>query len=309
MERRSGIPSAPDMPTDSARALSFIEKLAAEGGVSFTYLGRTVLGKGIPILTVGDPFASEAYLYVGAHHAMEHITSSALLAFAHDLTVSVRKERVEYGEKTSELFGGIALYIVPMLNRDGVDIEINGADDQCPLAGRLIRMNGGSGFEKWQANARGVDLNHNYDAGFYEYKEIERSLGIRGGGPTRFSGEYPESEPEVGALCNFLRFNENVRACLTLHTQGEEIYYGDASRVPDAGKIAASIAAATGYRVCRPEGPALYGGMTDWVTSALGKPCFTVECGRGENPLPSSDFPGIYARIRRLLFTFPSMFR
>ena len=28
-------------------------------------------------------------------------------------------------------------------------------------------------FSHWQANARGVDLNHNYDSGFYEYKKIE----------------------------------------------------------------------------------------------------------------------------------------
>ena len=52
-------------------------------------------------------------------------------------------------------------------------------------------------FTHWQANARGVDLNHNYDAGFLEYKQIEAEQGILGGGPTRYSGECPESEPEV----------------------------------------------------------------------------------------------------------------
>ena len=49
-------------------------------------------------------------------------------------------------------------------------------------------MNGGSeDFTRWQANVRGVDLNHNYDAGFDAYKQLEPSLGITGGGPTRQS--------------------------------------------------------------------------------------------------------------------------
>ncbi len=288
----------PELPTCYERMTDFIGKLLERyPALSFGYLGSTVLGRGIPLLTMGDEGAARAYLYVGAHHGMEHITSSVLLAFAGEfLSAAERDGAPPY-----------TLYVVPSLNCDGVEIEISGVPDGCILKERLLAMNGSDDFTKWQANARGVDLNHNYDAGFYEYKEVERTLGINGGAPTKYSGNFPESEPEVGALCNFIRFNREIKGCLTLHTQGEEIYFGDSSRVPCAGALAAAIGEATGYRVCRPEGSALYGGMTDWVTSALGIPSFTVECGKGENPLPSSDLPKIYSRLRRLLFTFPSM--
>ena len=288
----------PALPTGYREMTDYIEKVFTDRPhFSFSYLGSTVLGKGMPLLSLGDPDADEAYLYVGAHHGMEHVTSSVLLAFADDFLSKAETEGAP----------PYLVYAVPMLNCDGVDIEIRGVPEDCPLRERLVRMNGSEDFSKWQANARGVDLNHNYDAGFYDYKKIERSLGIAGGAPTKYSGEYPESEPEVGALCNFIRFNDNIRGCLTLHTQGEEIYFGDPSRVRNAEDAAAKIAAATEYRVCRPEGTALYGGMTDFVTSSLGIPCFTIECGKGENPLPSPDVYGIYARLRRLLFTFPSM--
>ena len=288
----------PELPTDSGRMTEYIEKLIERRpALSFGYLGSTVLGRGIPLLTMGDWNANAAYLYVGAHHGMEHITSSVLLAFADDYLGTAAGDGTE----------PYLLYVVPMLNCDGVDIETGGVPEGCILKDALLRMHGSDDFTKWQANARGVDLNHNYDAGFYEYKEVERTLGINGGAPTKYSGRFPESEPEVGSLCNFIRFNKEIKGCLTLHTQGEEIYFGDASRVPGAERAAAAIGEATGYRVCRPEGSALYGGMTDWVTSSLGIPSFTVECGKGENPLPSSDLPEIYSRLRRLLFTFPSM--
>lgn len=286
----------PAIPTGYREMMNYIEKeLSGEPHLAFSYLGSTLFGKGIPLLALGDTEAKEAYLYVGAHHGMEHITSSLLLTFAKDYL-----EEAKTGGAPPHL-----IYVVPMLNCDGVDVEINGVPSDCPLRERLIRMNGSEDFSKWQANGRGVDLNHNYDAGFYEYKETERSLGITGGAPTKYSGESPESEPEVGALCNFIRFNGNIKGCLTLHTQGEEIYFGDSSRVPGAEAIAARLGELTGYKVCRPEGSALYGGMTDWATSSLGIPSFTVECGRGENPLPSSDLAAIYSRLRPLLFTFP----
>ena len=288
----------PTLPTGYREMTEYIEKeLAGSPHLSFTYLGSTVLGKGIPLLALGDTEAKTAYLYVGAHHGMEHITSSLLLTFAKDFNETAKTDGAPPH----------LIYVVPMLNCDGADIEIRGVPDGCILRERLLRMNGSEDFTKWQANARGVDLNHNYDAGFYEYKRIERELGISNGSRTKYSGEYPESEPEVGAICNFIRFYNNIKGCLTLHTQGEEIYFGDSLRVPDAEQIAGKIGEATGYKVCRPEGTALYGGMTDWVTSSLGIPSFTVECGKGENPLPASCFPHLYSRLRRLFFTFPSM--
>ena len=207
------------------------------------------------------------------------------------------------------LYEARSIYLVPMLNPDGVEYALHGVSESNPMRERVLAMNGGrEDFRHWQANARGVDLNHNYNAGFAEYKRLEGELGILGGAPTRYSGECPESEPEVGYLCNFLRFSGDFDLALSLHTQGEEIYHTSLGEAPPLSeRLGNYLAALCEYRLAKPEGPAAFGGFTDWFLREFGKPSFTVECGKGENPLPFSDFPMTYLRIRKMLFMAPML--
>lgn len=272
--------------------------------MSVTSIGETLLGKRIYMITLGESGAQKGALYVGAHHGMEWITTLVLLRFINEYCEYYRSGRSLFSIDIHELFHRREIYIIPMLNADGVDIQINGIDRESPMFERLTKMSGGD-FSRWQANARGVDLNHNYNAGFKEYKQLEREEEIFAGA-TRFSGEYPESEPETGALCNFIRFSQNINMVLTLHSQGEEIYYTSGGVVPDgAGKIAAKLAELSGYTVSVPEGLAAYGGLTDWFIRELDRPSFTIECGKGENPLSENKYFPIYAKIREMLFSAP----
>lgn len=270
---------------------------------SVSYIGESLLGKSIPIVKLGN--AGDAVLYVGSHHGAEWLSSVILMRFICDYLDLQSTDKAPFGVRLSDYSKSV--YVVPMLNPDGVDIAIEGVGEDNILRNRLISMNGGSAdFSHWKANARGVDLNHNYNAGFGEYKRIEASLGIYGGGPTRYSGECAESEPETGALCNFLRFNENIKMILSFHTQGEEIYYSSGDTVlPKAREIAAYFSRLCGYTPAVPEGAAAYGGLTDWAIRELGRHSFTFECGRGETPLPLEDGSGIYLRLRELLFCAP----
>lgn len=269
-------------------------------------LGTSLLGKPIPLVKLGDEGCSRQVLYVASHHSSEWICTSVLLRFIEEYCQMYKSSSKIYGANISTIYSSSLIYIVPMLNPDGVDIHLHGAGAAGPMKERVMKMNGGGDFTHWQSNARGVDLNHNYDAGFAEYKRLERKAGIMGGAPTRFSGEYPESEPEVGYLCNFIRFNDKIRAVLTLHTQGEEIYYTSGSAAaPQSSVLAARIAAMTGYSLSEPDGMASYGGMTDWMIQKVGKPSFTIECGKGQNPLPPDCAFEIYTRLRETLFTFP----
>lgn len=274
--------------------------------IGITSIGESIMGRSIPMITLGN--GKRALLYVGAHHAMEWITSVILLRFINEYCELFKKSGRIYTYTLSYIFSTRTIYIIPMLNPDGVDYQINGVGEDNVLYERLLRMNGGSkDFSRWQANARGVDLNHNYNCGFTEYKRIEEELGICDGAPTRFSGNMPESEPEVASLCNFLRFNDDIKAVISLHTQGEEIYYTSGDHVPPRSKtIAATLSRMSGYLLSKPEGAASYGGLTDWFISEFDKPSFTIECGRGENPLPLSDYFKIYTDLREMLFMAPT---
>ena len=48
--------------------------------------------------------------------------------------------------------------------------------------------------------------------------------------------------------------------------------------------------------------------MTDYCIEKLGIPAFTLECGKGKNPLPPADAPILYGEIRKALFGFPMLF-
>ncbi len=273
---------------------------------TLSYIGTSILDRAIPILHIGE--GERRVLYIGAHHGMEWITSLVLVRFLEELCDIVEKKGCVCGIYPCDLLSGYTLSVLPMLNPDGVDYQIHGVSDENPLCERLLEMNGGnSDFSSWQANARGVDLNHNYDAGFEEYKKLEAENGIKKGAPTRYSGESAESEPEVAALCNLIRFSAPWRGVMTLHTQGEEIF-APPCKAGDGGAVTARrLSKLTGYRLSRAQGLAAYGGLSDWCAEKMGIPAFTMECGRGKNPLPITQISSIYSAMRPALFLFSTI--
>ena len=277
--------------------------------LDFSYLGTSLLNKPIPLITLGERGATKSVLYVSTHHACENICTSVLLKFIKEYISTYER----YGQicqiNLRYLFKMRKIYIVPMLNPDGVDYRLHGITHENPIRERVISCNEGEDFSLWQANARGVDLNHNYNAFFDEYKALERERGIFAG-RTKYSGEYAESEPEVNALCNFIRYNlDTLDGVLSLHTQGEEIYYSSHGKIPQKSiHVSRIISRMTKYQLAETSDTASYGGLTDWLINTYEKPSFTIECGKGENPLPMSQLGLIYGSLRELLFTFPILF-
>ncbi len=292
-------------PTDYEAIMSSLKVFGERyQNLQVTMLGKSVLGREIPVVRLGR--GRKKVLYIGAHHGMEWITATILLRFINEYCELLASDGRIVGRSVRQIHAARSLIVIPMLNPDGVDYAIHGLKEDNPMFERVFHMNGQTtDFSHWQANARGVDLNHNYNAGFMAYKTIEAEMGILGGGPTRFSGESPESEPETAALCRLVRFEQPDMA-LALHTQGEEIYYTSGGQSPmGAERIGKRLSELAGYTLSKPEGAAAYGGFTDWFIEAFARPSFTIECGLGQNPLPFSDFPKMYLSLRRLLFEAP----
>ncbi len=299
------------MPIDYASPVTheILQQFTEELGIKYpnieiSTLGTSILGRDIPLIKLGH--GKSASLLVGAHHGAEAITSLLLMKFTEDILDTERRgiSRLA-GFSVSGLLTRRSIYIVPMLNPDGVSIEHFGAESAGILKERVLHMNGSSDFSLWQANARGVDLNHNYDAEFAKCKEAEHALGIFSGAPTRYGGEYPESEPETAALAALTRMlAENLRLAVALHTQGEEIYWDfNGNAPPKAKMLAECFSRVSGYAMATPPKEAYYGGFKDFVIQRLGIPAFTIECGNGKNPLPPSSFHGIYQKVLPILLT------
>lgn len=249
------------------------------GDISWFIFGYSILGE--PLWCARRGHGAPVMLYVGAHHGMEHLTGNLLYAFL-------------YGRDTPQG----THYVIPCLNPDGVSLALEGAEAGGILTERQRRMNGGDDFRHWQANARGVDLNHNYPAGFEAYRAVQAAGGIEGGGPTRYAGEYPLSEPETAALIALI-VSVAPSAVLTLHTQGREIFWGadPMRRTRIWGHL---LARRVGYAIGSPTGAAAYGGLTDTLAE-VGIPALTVECGRGQNPLSPGMLHALWEEVAPLL--------
>lgn len=265
--------------------------------------GKSVLGRDILCIRIGK--GKRKIFLNGAHHSLEWITSSLLASYACDYAASLKDETDFCGENILKLYQSATFYIVPMVNPDGVDFVINGIKKNSPAYGIVRDALGGRNIKKvWQANANGVDLNHNYDASFSEGKKMEREMGIFGANYTRYSGEKPFSEPETQAV-KALFEKEKFDISVAFHSQGEEIYC-DFANASHYRHTADALAKVSGYTVAKLDGIASVTGFKDWVTDKFSLPAFTVEVGKGQNPLPFSQFEKIrkenYALITECAF-------
>ena len=257
-------------------------------------IGYSLLHRELCAYSVGEGGA----LIAAVFHGMERVTGAILMRYLYEKAEEVRKGKT------------LSFTAIPLMNPDGAQIALDGA---C-AAGRyrmLVQRLSKKTPSRWQANARGIDLNHNFNAGRIVLRENEIKNGFVTRGATRFGGTEPESEPESAALCDFCRRNDFTLAA-ALHSQGREIYADFENHAPQSAEIAQRLAELSGYTYCEPSGTAVGGGFKDWFCKRFCRPGFTIEIGKGENPLPKETADTEYERVRAMLDILieqPSLFR
>ena len=283
------------MTTENQRKIIFSLQ-SAYPALRVRTAGRSLLGRPIYALEIGR--SANPLLIAAGTHGQEWLTCLLALRFA-EMLLRAQEENGPLWLAESRSVTRSVL-IVPCVNPDGTEIALRGpaaAGDNAALVASLLT----GSTDDWNANARGVDINHNFDANWEALRQLEIESGITGPAPRRYGGEAPESEPETQAmvaLCNA----RLPRMLLALHSQGREIYwrYGD-TLPPDSRVLAELFSAASGYRLSDNAGLASFGGFKDWFIAAFNKPGFTIEIGAGKNPLPLTDFPQILTETLPLL--------
>ncbi len=266
--------------------------------ISLSTCGKSVMGKDIYALTLGD--GERNILYVGGTHGLEWITTSVLLKFSENLLNACENHGEICGYEADELLKNFKLVIIPSLNPDGADIAIKGIGGCGNLREKIYDISKYD-FTFWNANANGIDLNHNFNADWYELRDYEATKGISVPSPRRFGGYFPESEPETKALVRFLR-KVRFNRLYTFHSQGEEIFYEYKRNTPPKSlHIAKALAGVSGYTLVKNEGHYSSGGLKDWFIEEFKEPAFTIEIGLGSNPLPAEEFTNIYKKVEPLL--------
>ncbi|HEX3026906.1 MAG TPA: M14 family zinc carboxypeptidase, partial [Clostridia bacterium] len=83
-------------------------------------IGKSVLGRSIITYLLGK--GRPCILYVGGHHALEYITSMLLVRLTEDLCRCYRSGENLGGFDIHSILSACSVYIIPMLNPDGVEI-------------------------------------------------------------------------------------------------------------------------------------------------------------------------------------------
>lgn len=143
------------------------------------------------------------FVIFGNHHAREHLSAEIPLMFAQYLMDNRNNSTIRNLLETRDI------WIIPMVNPDGVEHDISG-----------------SKYLWWRKNRRdnkdgtfGVDLNRNYG---YHWNEGGSSDDTDS---DVYMGKDPFSEPETQAIKKFISERENIKILLTVHTFSELILY------------------------------------------------------------------------------------
>ncbi|NLA76710.1 MAG: gamma-D-glutamyl-meso-diaminopimelate peptidase, partial [Clostridiales bacterium] len=185
----------------------------------YSVCGHSWAGRAMFSMSLGR--GEKRVLLAGGFHGQEWLTCIVLLRFFERLCNAVEKKERLCGIRLNSALKERTIVFIPCTNPDGVQIALKGASGAGCYAGLCHRVSGGD-FSDWNANARGVDINHNFDAGWEILRQMEINDGIRGPSPRRYGGSSPESEPETQALTRLCR-EAHFRHALALHSQGEEI--------------------------------------------------------------------------------------
>lgn len=277
--------------TKMVRDIEKLEKTYPEL-IDVEIIGQSEYGRDIYAVSLGK---GDSTVFInGSHHAREWITTNVNMNMIDKYANAYEKKGRIDGYDVERILNDSTIWFIPMVNPDGVTLQQSGLSS-FPKAdhAKIIKMNDGSkNFKRWKANAKGIDLNRQYDA---------RWKYISGGNVPKFKnykGKSPESASETKAVLNFVN-KIDPEIAISYHSSGQILFwkYGQTgSRYTRDRMYVRKISQMTGYRLISPKSWTGGGGFSDWFSSVLKKPAYTIEVApyAGETQVPLKYFKKIW---------------
>lgn len=233
----------------------------------------------------------------GSHHAREWISTTLNMYMLEQYAKMYEGNQTFGSFNVKKVLDETTIWFVPMVNPDGVTLQQFGLS-KFPVTDHnsLIKMNEYShDFKKWKANAKGVDLNRQYNAGWATIKSNRPSPSW-----SHHKGYYPEQAAETKTMVKFTK-EINPEMAVSYHSSGEILYWKfkqSGQQYTRDHNYAKRIGQYTGYSLVYPGLNPSGGGYNDWFTSTYKRPGFTPELGRyaGNTHVPLSEFNRIWSQ-------------
>lgn len=269
-------------------------------------IGQTADGRVLYEVVFGNAQAEKQILIHAGIHAREYMT--CMLVMNQLEFYLAMSERGSYdGIPFDELFSSVGIHLVPMVNPDGISISQSGEEGiqsaklranlydwyQRDKENKVVSVSYSQYLKRWKANARGVDLNRNFDYGFEAYK------GVSSPAAEKYKGTSAECEAESRAL---VKLTEQVQPVCTIsyHATGSVIYwdYGQSGTLKENCRQLVDTIAGVNQNEIRnssndPQDAAGYG---DWCVMVKGIPSATIEIGKKSAPLAIEEYEDIWNR-------------
>ncbi len=177
--------------------------------VQMSSIAKTPEGRDIWALRVTEDFthASEkpAVIYMGGHHAREHLSVEMPLLWLQHLIAQYRAQ----DPRVVRLLHSRDIHIIPTVNPDGMEYDIKDGSYKMWRKNRTQNSDG----------TYGVDLNRNYG---YQWGTGGSSSDTQS---ETYMGTKPFSEIETLAIKNYIEAHENITVLLSFHSFSKLILY------------------------------------------------------------------------------------
>lgn len=265
-------------------------------------IGESTLKEKIIYIKLGE--GNKKLFINSSHHANEWMTSLTTMMFIEKYLKLLKNKENYKGYNIEEMWKEVSVYIVPMVNPDGVNL--------CLKNKKIINQNlykeiwgeYENNLENWKSNIRGVDLNLNYPAGWEQAVKNKTKKGITKPGPRDYAGPNAISEIETKNMIEFTKLF-HFDMTISLHSQGQEIYWNYLNyKIEKAYEIGKKLEKVSGYLLTEPDYYSSFAGYKDWFIENFKKPAYTIEIGKGEEgkPLPLERAEEIYNEVEEMFF-------
>lgn len=263
--------------------------------IAYESLGQTKYGRELYAIKLGR---GEAVLFLnGSHHAREWMTTPLLMEMIDTYASAYINNKKISTYDVRSLLDSISIWMVPMVNPDGVTLSQQGTVGLSEeLAATLRKYNGNSSnFNRWKANMQGIDLNRQYHAYWSSIENAAVSPWYQ-----NYKGAMPGQAPEVQMMMDFTH-KIDPEMTISYHSSGEIIFWHFRTlpqHLVRDKNIANDLHKLTGYSLVNPEKNPSGGGYKDWFIEQFGRPGFTIEIGKyaGEKSIPLNQFNSIWTK-------------